>query len=131
MKPKSLLIPLVLCLALIAIALSCNSSTPAPRLLIDKQVTVPGGGNTAEVVFNAKQGQRIRIDLQASSSDLQPYGYLTFPDGNGDYIPNLENTRDGKNSAEFALPQAGAYTLAIMDGSNQGGPVAVKVEIIN
>ena len=130
MKAKYISIPLLFFLILVATALSCKSTTPTPEILVEKQFEVPPGGNTAEVVFNAKEGQRIRISLQAKGDTVEPYGYLTFPDGNGDYFPKLENQQDGKNTAELTLPQTGAYTLAIMDGSNQGGLVEVKVEVL-
>jgi len=130
MKTKTCWILAVISLSLLAVALSCRSSTPAATALVEQRVSVPSGGNTAEVVFSAKQGQKLRISLEAESEVLEPYGYLTYPDGSGDYFPRLEDARDGKNSAEITLSQDGAHTLAIMEGTNQGGAVQVKVAVV-
>ena len=129
-KMKSGLAPFVFCITLFVILLSCRSTSPARDLLVEKEVSVPADGNTAEIVFNAKEGQRIRISLQAKDKSLQPYGYLTFPDSNGKDLPSLENSHDGKNAGEILLPQSGDYTLAVMDGSNLGGLVEVQVEVL-
>ncbi len=130
MKTKYCWTLFVFFVALIAPLLSCRSTTPAQNILVDQGVVVPAGGNTAEVVFSAGQGQRIRISLQAKDKALQPYGYLTFPDGDGKYLPLLDHSQEGSNTGEIVLPQAGDYTLAVMDGSNLGGQVTLKIEIL-
>jgi len=130
MRIRHNLIPLIMCVVILFISLSCSMGASGPKILLEKEVTVPGGGNTAEVVFSAEEGQRIRISLVAMDQPVEPYGYLTFPDGSGDYIPHIDNIQGGKNSAELTIKQSGAFTLAIMDGSNQGGRVKVKVEVL-
>ncbi len=131
MKPGINLIPLVLCLILAAISLSCGMGSYKVKILVEKEVEVPSGGNTAEVVFNGDEGQQVRITLEAENSPVEPYGYLTYPDGSGDYVPSMDTIKEGKNSAEITLKQNGAYTLAVMDGSNQGGTVRIKVEVVD
>ena len=131
MKTKSILIPLALCLILAAVTLSCGLGASSAKILVEKEVEVPGGGNTAEVVFNGEEGQRVLITLEAKSSPVEPYGYLTYPDGSGDYVPSIDTLKERKNSAEITLSQTGAYTLAVMDGSNQGGAVRIKVEVLD
>jgi len=131
MKIKSSLVPLALCLLLAAITLSCGLGASGAKILVEKEVEVPGGGNTAEVVFNGEEGQRVLISLEARSSPVEPYGYLTYPDGSGDYIPSIDTIKEGKNSAKITLSQSGDYTLAVMDGSNQGGAVRIKVEVLD
>jgi hypothetical protein len=136
MKARSFLLFLLsFCLVFTMILAGCgddddNGSPTAPgTTLVDQSVTVAGGGGSAEVSFSANNGQKIRITLTASS-DMQPYGYLTYPNGTGEYYPDLQTAQNGMNSIELTLNQTGAYALAIMDGTNRGGAVQVKVEIL-
>ena len=131
MRTKFGLGTLAVCLVLAAVTLSCGLGSSGAKILVEKETEVPGGGNTAEVVFNGEKGQRILITLEAASSPVEPYGYLTYPDGSGDYVPIIDTIKEGKNSAEITLNQSGAYTLAVMDGSNQGGAVKIKVEVLD
>jgi hypothetical protein len=122
---------LVFLLVVVAITLSCSLGSSGAKILVEKEAEVPGGGNTTEVVFNGEEDQRILITLEAKNSPVEPYGYLTYPDGSGDYYPKIETIKEGKNSIEITLNQSGAYTLAVMDGSNQGGSVKIKVEVLD
>jgi hypothetical protein len=130
MRTKISLSTMTLFLVLAAVTLSCGLSSSEAKILVEKEAEVPGGGNTTEVVFNGEEDQRILITLEAKNSPVEPYGYLTYPDGSGDYVPKIDTIKEGKNSAEITLSQSGAYTLAVMDGSNQGGPVRIKVEVL-
>jgi uncharacterized protein YegP (UPF0339 family) len=136
MKKKSrLLTVLSLCLVSVMVLANCNgdggSSPSGPgTVLLDKNVTVASGGGSAEVRFSASNGQTIRITLTATSN-MEPYGYLTYPNGTGEYYPDLQTAQNGVNSIELTLNQTGAYELTIMDGSNQGGAVHVKVEVLS
>ena len=121
---------LSLCLILAAVTLSCGLSSSEVKILVEKEAEVPGGGNTTEVVFNGEEDLRILITLEAKNSPVEPYGYLTYPDGSGDYFPKIDTIKEGKNNAEITLSQSGAYTLAVMDGSNKGGLVKIKVEVL-
>jgi hypothetical protein len=131
MKLKSGLIPLALYLFLSLITLSCGLGSSGGKILVEKEIEVPGGGNTAEVVIKGEVGQHILITLEAKNSPVEPYGYLTYPDGSGDYVPSIDTIKEGKNSVKITLSQSGDYTLAVMDGSNQGGKVSIKIEVLD
>jgi hypothetical protein len=131
MVHKSSLVPLILCLILASVTLSCGLGSSRKKILVEKEIEVPGGGNTAEVIIHGEVGQRILITLEAKNSPVEPYGYLTYPDGSGEYLPSIDTIREGKNSAEITLSQKGDYTLAVMDGSNEGGTVYIKVEVLD
>ena len=134
-KQLCLLISFSLCIVLVMVFSGCagdddNGSPTSPgTVLVERDVTVPGGGGTADVTFSGSSGQNIRITLTASPN-VEPYGYLTYPDGEGEYYPELQTAQNGANSVELTLNQTGTYTLGIMDGTNQGGTVHVKVEVI-
>ncbi len=100
---------------------------PSEGILIDQMATIPGNGGNAEVSFNASGGQRIRILLSASSTSVQPYASLQYPDGTSMYNPPINTAANGVNQVEIPLNQTGQYTLTLFDGSNQGGTVSVKV----
>lgn len=106
------------------------SPEPGPEILVEQDVTVPGGGGSFEVSFLGSSGQTIRITLTASNTSIEPYGYLTYPDGTGEYTPLNENAQNGENMSEVTLNQTGTYDLSIMDGANIGGTVHVRVEVI-
>lgn len=96
-------------------------------VLVDRTVTVAGGGGGVERSFNASSGQRIRIVLPASTASMQPYGHLQYPSGTSTYSPPLETAAGGANKIEVTLNQSGAYVLTIFDGSNQGGTVSLRI----
>lgn len=96
-------------------------------VLIDQTVTIPGGGGSAEVSFSTSGDQRIQIVLTASNPAMQPYGNLQYPDGTSQYNPPLNTAANGVNQVEVMLNQTGQYVLTVFDGSNQGGPVSVKI----
>ncbi len=105
----------------------CAETTPHPKVLLEKTVTVGGDGGSAEVAFVAAKGQKIAISLAASSS-MEPYGFLEKAGaGNGEYRPALENAKAGKNAAELTIARAGKYSLTVFDGSNSGGEVRVLI----
>jgi len=109
---------------------SSNDSPTGPgTILLDKNLIVPGGGGSIEATFSASNGLTIRITLTASNP-MQPYGYLTFPGGQGGYYPDLSTALNGMNSVDLALTQSGTYRLSVMDGANIGGTVYVKVEVL-
>jgi hypothetical protein len=99
-------------------------------ILLDRSVIVPGGGGGVDVTFMAANGDRIRITLTATDTSIEPYGHLQFPDGSTAYYPPIDTVVNGQNSIELDLNQTGAYILTIFDGSNQGGQVQVKIELL-
>lgn len=133
MKKKSrLLIIFSLCLVSVMVLANCNddsSSTAPSTALVDRNVTVAGGGGSAMVPFSASNGQTIRITLTASSN-MEPYGFLTYPNGASEDTPQNGMSQNGVNTSEVLLNQTGTYTLTIFDGANLGGTVHVKVEVI-
>jgi hypothetical protein len=100
---------------------------PSEQILLDQTVTIPGGGGGADVSFKASSGQRVRILLTASNAGVEPYGSLQYPDGTSVYNPPINTAVNGANQVEIPINQTGQYTLTLFDGSNQGGPVAVKI----
>jgi hypothetical protein len=98
--------------------------------LVDKQVTVARDGGSAKVHFAARRGEKIRIGLKASSPSSEPYGYLEWPDGKGEYSPLNQTAAAGENSAIVTLDRTGIYILTVFDGSNQGAIVRVTVQVI-
>ncbi|MFA4874922.1 MAG: hypothetical protein WC956_01470 [bacterium] len=100
----------------------------SPKIILEKGVSVAGGGGGAELSFNATKGQKIRISLKASSSSMEPYGFLERSGaGGGEYRPPLENSKGGENEAEVFISKGGRYSLTIFDGSNAGGNVRVVI----
>jgi hypothetical protein len=127
----------------LSIAVGCNINTlspnptplPAgqqlPSTIVNTNRTIGAGGGFAEVTFLANNGQRIRITLTGSSSMMEPYGSLEYPDGmTSIYTPDLGSSLNGVNISELILTQSGTYTYIIFDGSNIGGPVNIKIEVI-
>jgi hypothetical protein len=94
-------------------------------------VTVPpGGGFSPEIPIFVDKEQTIRITLTASNTSMQPYGYLDYPGGGGDYVPPLQTAQNGTNSIELTLDQIGTYQFLVLDGANIGGTVHVKIEVL-
>lgn len=114
----------------------CAGGVPLPALpspgtvLAVATVQVGPGGGQANVPFNAVAGVRVRIMMTASQTWMEPYGYLTFPNGAGGYYPPLGTAVNGVNSVDVTLNQTGGYNLTVFDGSNQGGFVDVVVTVI-
>ncbi len=132
---------IMLCLCVISgmVLVSCKSGggnkSPAasgtPEILADQDVTVPpGGGFSPEIPIFVDKEQTIRIILTASNANIQPYGYLDYPGGGGDYYPPLQTAQNGTNSIEVTLDQIGTYQFLVLDGANIGGAVHVKIEIL-
>ncbi len=124
---------LSVCVVLTIGLFGCNggsSSSPTfPMVLIEQSVTVAAGGGGADVVFSGSNGQIIRITMKAATNSMEPYGYLTNPDGaTGEYYPPLGSAQNGQSSAEVTLTQTGSYNLTVYDGSNQGGIIVVTIE---
>lgn len=110
---------------------SSDPTTPTlPYTLVEQSVNVAGGGGSANVSFSGNSGQQIRITLKAANTAMVPYGYLNYPDGAGTYHPANGSAQNGESSAELLLAKSGSYTLTVFDGTNQGGAVTVKVEVL-
>lgn len=111
---------------------SSSPTAPGPgTILLEQDVVVAGGGESVNVVFNLSNALDIRISMTAGSVTMEPYGYLSYPDGvTENYYPDLSTAVNGSNSVDLKLTQAGTYTLTVFDGANQGGTVHVKVEVI-
>lgn len=120
------------CMIVAGCGSSNNGSPTGPgTVLLETDVTVPGGGGVSgELTFSASSGLTIRITLTASDTTLEPYGYLTFPNGQEEYQPDLSTAQNGMNSVDLTLTQGGTHRLSVMDGTNTGGTVHVKVEVI-
>lgn len=136
MKKKSgVFMFLSLCLVIVTGVFGCggngdNGSPTAPgTVLVEENVVVGGGGGSVNVSFSSSSGQNIRITLTASNP-MEPYGYLTYPDGTGVDTPPNGMAQNGVNSSDITLNQTGTYTLTVFDGANQGGTVNVKVEVL-
>lgn len=87
------------------------------KTLVDTTVYVPPGGGSVEVQFNGETGQVATFTLTGSSA-MCPYGYLLFPDGNGKYVPELEDDcNNGVNEATDTLSQTGTYVFSVLDGT--------------
>lgn len=100
---------------------------PSDSIMIDQMVNVPGGGGSTEIGFDISSGQWVHIQLTAGNPGMQPYGSLQYPDGVSQDFPLLETTANGANEGDILLTDNGHYTLTLFDGSNQGGPVSVKI----
>ncbi len=112
----------------LAMGFGCRSgSTGEPKTLLDKTVSVGAGGGYAEVTFEALKGQKVKIELKALSSNMEPYGHLKRPDGREEYRPAIETAKDATNGSEFVADKKGRYNLTLFDGSNAGGSVQVRV----
>jgi hypothetical protein len=98
------------------------------KTLVDTTVYVPPGGGFVEVQFNGETGQATTFTL-TGSSNMCPYGYLLFPDGNGKYVPELGDCPNGVNEATDTLPQTGTYVFSVLDGTNMGGNVTVLITV--
>jgi len=138
-KEVCFLILLSFCVVLVLGLFGCGgggSSSPTfPMVLVDTSGPVGSQGGAFEVRFSANNGWQIRITLRdssvspnASTIPMEPYGYITNPDGTGDYYLPNGAAQNGQNSAELTLTQTGTYTLTVFDGTNQGGTVSVKIE---
>ena len=120
------------------ITVTQQNPTPTPQVtnppqsaLVNKTVFIGAGGGYADLVFSATNGQRIRITLTATNSLMEPYGFLQYPDGTtSTYVPPLTTSMNGVNSTELILTQSGIYFFTVFDGSNLGGQVQVKIEVI-
>lgn len=97
------------------------------RAVLKATVTVGSGGGAAELSFNARRGQTVRISMRAVDAGLEPYGHLESASG-ANYRPANETVQNGSNAWQGALPDDGRYVLTVFDGANQGGKVAVTVE---
>ena len=94
---------------------------------IDNTVIIPGNGGSAEITFDISNGQWTHIVLSAGNPGIQPYGSMQYPDGLSVDCPPITTTANGTNQADILLTDPGRYTLTLFDGSNQGGPVSVKI----
>ena len=106
------------------------ASASSRSALVDQMVNVIGNGGFGEVKFRASKGQRIQISLSASNPSMEPYGFLQFPDGSSEYTPPLNAALNGTNEITMTLNLDGEYQLIVFDGSNQGGPVSVKITLV-
>ncbi len=120
----------VVSIACSILSASPRAQEPSSPILLDRTVTIPGGGGSAEVAFKASSGQRIQILLSASNTSVQPYASLQYPDGSSVYNPPINTAANGVNQVEIPLNQTGQYTLTLFDGSNQGGTVSVKIVVL-
>ncbi len=100
---------------------------PSQSVQIDQKVNIPGGGGSVEITFDISSGQWVHIQLTAGDPSMQPYGSMQYPDGASVDYPSLNTTANGMNQADILLTDNGRYTLTLFDGSNQGGPVSVKI----
>jgi len=106
-------------------------TNPPQSVLVNTTVSIGSGGGYADLVFSASNGQRIRITLTATNTLMEPYGFLQYPDGTtSTYFPPLATSSNGVNSSELIFTQSGTYIFTVFDGSNLGGQVSVKVEVI-
>jgi hypothetical protein len=99
-------------------------------VIADQSVTIASGGGGADISFSGRAGQRILIVMQSQDLSTQPYGYLGSPNGDGVYAPENDRASRGENSSELTLSQDGDYSLTVFDGSNQGGVVRVRIELL-
>ena len=120
-----------------ALVLGSCASTPRAfppvrgiRTLADQVVTVGPGGGYGTVTFEAETGQKILITMMSDLFLLEPYGYLGPTGGEGIYTPENGTSVDGLNSSDVTISQGGSYTLTVFDGSNQGGSVHVRIELL-
>jgi len=121
---------LALAISGLAIGFGCkNGSTGTSKTLLDKTVSVAAGGGSAEVSFEAMKGQKVKIELKAASSTMEPYGYLQRPNGKEEYRPTIETSKNAKNESEFIADKKGRYNLTLFDGSNLGGKVSVIITV--
>lgn len=139
-KKPCLLIIFSLCLIFGMVLVNCDGdddngsptgSGTTGEILADQDVTVPpDGGFSPEIPIFVDKEQTIRITLTASNTSMQPYGYLDYPGGGGDYYPPLQTAQNGTNSIEVTLDQIGTYQFLVLDGANIGGTVHVKIEVL-
>jgi len=117
-----------LVMSVLAIGFGCkNGNAGEAKVLLDKTVSVGAEGGSAEVSFKAVKRQKIKIELKAESSNMEPYGFLHKPDGKEEYRPAAETAKDAKNESEFTAARTGRYNLTVFDGSNAGGKVSVII----
>jgi hypothetical protein len=122
------IILLALAISGLVVGFGCKKAiTGEPKTLLDKTVSVAGGGGGADVSFQALKGQKIKIELKAESSDMQPYGFLHKPDGKEEYRPTVETAKNAMNESKFTADKKGRYNLTLFDGSNNGGKVSVTI----
>ena len=134
---KSVKSALPMILAGFALVLTGCATTPRVlppvrgiKILAEKVVTVAGEGGAAEIPFSAGVGQKILITMLSESFRMEPYGYLEPPNGEGFYTPENGQSASGLNSSEVSLSQGGDFTLTVFDGSNRGGVVHVRIELL-
>lgn len=119
---------LVLAVSVLAIGFGCEKGTAGEaKVILDKTVSVGAEGGSAEVSFKAVKGQKLKIELKAESSNMEPYGFLHKPDGKEEYRPAAETAKDAKNESEFTAAKNGRYNLTVFDGANAGGKVSVII----
>ncbi len=119
---------LALAISGMAIGLGCRKASAGEvKTLLDKTVSVGAEGGSAEVSFEALKGQKIKIELKAASSKMEPYGFLQRPGGKEEYRPTVETAKNAKNESEFTADKKGRYNLTLFDGSNLGGKVSVII----
>jgi hypothetical protein len=56
---------------------------------------------------------------------------LQNPDGTTADVPPIDLLPDGTNVVEIWLTQTGQYNITVFDGSNRGGMISVKVNVMN
>ncbi len=120
-----------LCALLVATLLAspvlASSPTQAPKVVVEKTVSVGAEGGNAQVTFTATKGQRLHIALKASSS-MEPYGFLERAgSSNGEYRPANERAKKGMNEDDVTISTSGKYSLSLFDGSNAGGTIKVTI----
>jgi hypothetical protein len=134
---KPLKYPLALALTAAILCLACCASSPrvlppvrGVQVLAETVVRVAGEGGYANIPFTAKAGQRILITMLSESNEMEPYGSLEPPEGEGFYTPENGRSVQGLNSSEVTLAKGGTFTLTVFDGSNRGGSVQVRIELL-
>lgn len=94
---------------------------------IERTVNIPGAGGSVEITFDISNGQWTHITLSGGNPGMQPYGSMQYPNGISVDCPPITTTANGTNQTDILLTDPGRYTLTLFDGSNQGGPVSVKI----
>lgn len=102
------------------------SWTQKVRVVLERDVTVGGEGGYANIMFSARRGQTIHIQMSGPAENA-PYGHLEGPGREGYYPPN-EGAHDGANACDLAMQGSGRFTLTVFDGSNRGGRIHVRIE---
>ena len=92
-------------------------------------VNVPAGGGSGTVMFQAIAGQQIQITLTGVPTTMQPYGNLIGPSGSQTTTPGTGGASGGVNSSQITISDR-HYQLNVLDNSNKGGTVTVRVQVI-